>query len=89
MPERFPPEDDLENGLEVVAFVDGEGEPLGSPVNEGGTYAPLELLYKGMLVEMVPLIGNDGVTEGNGVGDSEPERPAFEVDPENGEDAVR
>lgn len=36
VPERFPPEDDGEKGLEVVPFADGEGEPLGSSVREGG-----------------------------------------------------
>jgi hypothetical protein len=88
--DRLSPEDATEKGLEVVAFVDGEGDPLGSPVNERGTYAPLELLYKGMLVGMVPLMGNDGVGVGKEVGgDSEPERPAFELDPENGDEAVR
>jgi hypothetical protein len=90
VPERFPPEDDGEKGLEVVAFADGVGEPLGSPVREGGTYAPLELLYRGMLLEMLPLIGKDGVAVGKGVevGDSKPERPASEIEPENGDEAV-
>jgi hypothetical protein len=90
VPDRLSSEDDNEKVLEVVAFAGGEGDPLGSPVNEGGTYAPLELLYKGMLVGMVPLMGNDGVGVRKEVGsDSEPERPAFEFEPENGDEAVR
>lgn len=38
VPERFPPLDEPENGLEVVsvALVDGEGDPLGVLVTEGG-----------------------------------------------------
>jgi hypothetical protein len=83
------PGDDPEKGLEVVAFVDGRGEPLGIPVNEGGTYALLDMLYMGMLVERVPLMGNDGVGVGKGAGDSEPDQPAFEIEPENGDEAVR
>jgi hypothetical protein len=90
VPDRLSPEDDTEKGLEVVALTDGEGDPLESPVKEGGTYAPLELLYRGTLVGMVPLMGNDGVGVGKEVGgDSEPERPAFELEPENGDEAVR
>lgn len=91
-PERFPSVEDAEKGLEVVALADGEGEPLGNPVTEGSTYTPLELLYIGMLVERVPLMGKDGVRLGKGVdvgGDSEPERPAPEIDAENGVEAVR
>lgn len=91
-PERFPSVEDTEKGLEVVALADGRGEPLGNPVVEGSTYTPLEMLYMGMLVGSVPLMGNDGVRFGKGVevgGDSEPERPAFDMEPENGVEAVR
>ena len=90
VPERLPPEDDGEKGLDVVAFVDGVGEPLGSSVKEGGPYAPLELLYRGMLVVRVPLRGKDGVGVGKGVevGDSEPERPASVIEFVNGGEAV-
>lgn len=91
-PERFPSVEDAEKGLEVVALADSEGEPLGNPVAEGRTYAPLELLYRGIPVGSVPLIGKDGVRLGKGVdvGDeSEPERPAFEIESENGVEAVR
>lgn len=90
VPERFPPEDDGEKEVEVVAFADGEGEPLGKPVTEGGRYTPLELLYRGMLVLRVPLRGNDGVGVGKGVelGDSKPERPASDMEFVNGDDAV-
>jgi hypothetical protein len=43
-----------------------------------------------MLEEILPLIGKDGVAVEKGVevGDSKPERPASEIEPENGDEAV-
>lgn len=95
VPERSPSVEVLE--VVTEPFVEGKGEPLGELVK--GTYTPLEMLNSGMLVEYVtlvventtegatvPLVG-DGL--GDGLGDAVPERPAFDEEPEKGDEAVK
>lgn len=91
VPERSPSVEVLE--VVTEPFVEGKGKPLGELVK--GTYTPLEMLNSGMLVEYVTLVvenTTEGATVplvGDGLGDAVPERPAFDEEPEKGDEAVK
>jgi hypothetical protein len=99
VPERSPSLYEPEKGAEAVfeALADREGMPLGEVVIVSGMNAPFEMLYKGILVDMVVTFGKATGVEvtgplffGDGLGvDSIPERGAFDSEPEKGGVAVR